>query len=53
MQDMSVEHNMTAVMITHNAALADMGQKIIKVRSGKIADIVINENPKKVEDIEY
>ena len=53
LQDMSVEHNMTVVMITHNAALADMGQKIIKVRSGKIDDIIINENPKKVEDIEY
>ena len=53
LQDMSVEHNMTVVMITHNAALADMGQKIIKVRSGRIDDIVINENPKKVEDIEY
>ena len=53
LQDMSVEHNMTVVMITHNAALADMGQKIIKVRSGKIEDIIINENPKKVEDIEY
>ncbi|MBR2028789.1 MAG: ABC transporter ATP-binding protein [Oscillospiraceae bacterium] len=53
LQDMSVEHNMTVVMITHNAALADMGQKIIKVRSGRIDDIMINENPKKVEDIEY
>ena len=53
LQDMSVEHNMTVVMITHNAALADMGQKIIKVRSGKIEDIIINEHPKKVEDIEY
>ncbi|MBQ5782011.1 MAG: ABC transporter ATP-binding protein [Oscillospiraceae bacterium] len=53
LQDMSVEHNMTVVMITHNAALADMGQKIIKVRSGKIEDVIINSNPKKVEDIEY
>ena len=53
LQDMSVEHNMTVVMITHNAALADMGQKIIKVRSGKIEDVIINEHPKKVEDIEY
>ena len=44
---------MTVVMITHNAALADMGQKIIKVRSGKIDDIIINPNPKNVEDIEY
>ena len=53
LQDMSVEHNMTVVMITHNAALADMGQKIIKVRSGKIEGVIINSNPKKVEDIEY
>ena len=53
LQDMSREHNMTVVMITHNAALADMGQKIIKVRSGRIEDVIINENPKNVEDIEY
>ncbi len=53
LQDMSRQHNMTVVMITHNAALADMGQKIIKVRSGKIEDIIINPNPKNVEDIEY
>lgn len=53
LQDMSVERKMTVVMITHNAALADMGQKIIKVRSGKIEDIIINEHPKNVEDIEY
>ncbi|MBR5520366.1 MAG: ABC transporter ATP-binding protein [Oscillospiraceae bacterium] len=53
LQDMSVERKMTVVMITHNAALADMGQKIIKVRSGRIDDIIINEHPKNVEDIEY
>ena len=53
LQDMSVERNMTVVMITHNAALADMGQKIIKVRSGKIENVIINEHPKSIEDIEY
>lgn len=53
LQDMSVQRNMTVVMITHNGALADMGQKIIKVRSGKIEDVIINEHPKNIEDIEY
>ena len=53
LQDMSIERNMTVVMITHNSALANMGNKIIKVRSGKIEDIVINENLMKAEDIEY
>lgn len=53
LQDMSVQRKMTVVMITHNAALADMGQKIIRVRSGKIEEVIINPNPKNVEDIEY
>lgn len=53
LQDMSNEHKMTVVMITHNAALAKMGQKVIKVRSGKIEEVMINEHPMNIEDIEY
>lgn len=53
LQDMSRKKNMTVVMITHNAALAPMGEKIIKVRSGKIEDIIINKKPMDIEDIEY
>ena len=53
LQEMSYKHNMTVVMITHNSALADMGQKIIRVRSGQIESVTLNENPKSVEDIEY
>lgn len=53
LQDMSKERKMTVVMITHNGALAAMGQKVIKVRSGKIEEIVINEHPMNIEDIEY
>ena len=53
LQDMNREHGMTVVMITHNGALADMGEKIIRVKSGRIESVEINENPKKVEDIEY
>ncbi len=53
LQDMNKEHGMTVVMITHNGALADMGQKIIRVKSGHIESVEINEQPKKIEDIEY
>ena len=34
-------------------ALAEMGEKIIRVRSGKIEEVIINEHPMNVEDIEY
>ncbi|MBO4819017.1 MAG: ABC transporter ATP-binding protein [Firmicutes bacterium] len=53
LQDMNKDHGMTVVMITHNSALADMGQKIIRVKSGQIESVEINEDPKKIEDIEY
>lgn len=53
LQDMCFENNMTVVMITHNAALAKMANKVIHVKSGKIEKVVINKKPKKVEDIEY
>ena len=53
LQNMCYEQNMTVVMITHNSALADMGQKIIRVRSGKIESVSINPEPKNAEDIEY
>jgi len=53
LQDMCYKENMTVVMITHNGALADMGQKIIRVKSGQIESITINEHPMDIEDIEY
>jgi len=53
LQDMCFKQNMTVIMITHNSALADMGQKIIRVKSGKIESVTINEHPKDAEEIEY
>ena len=53
LQDMCYKHNMTVVMITHNSALAAMGQKIIRVKSGQIESITMNPEPKNIEDIEY
>ncbi len=53
LQDMCFKENMTVVMITHNSALAEMGQKIIRVKSGHIQSVTMNEHPKDAEDIEY
>ena len=47
------KEGITVVMITHNSSLADMGDKIIRVRSGRITGIDINDEPKDIEDIEY
>ncbi|KNF08197.1 ABC-type antimicrobial peptide transport system, ATPase component [Gottschalkia purinilytica] len=38
-------HNKTVVVITHNAPIADMADRVIRMRSGTIIENVINENP--------
>ena len=53
LQDMCFKENMTVIMITHNGALADMGQKIIRVKSGQIESVTLNEHPMDINDIEY
>ena len=53
LQDMCDKQNMTVVMITHNSALAEMGQKIIRVKSGHIESVEMNQNVRSIEDIEY
>ena len=53
LQEMCEKQNMTVVMITHNSALAAMGQKVIRVKSGQISSVTLNEHPMNIEDIEY
>ncbi len=47
------EYKKTVIVITHNADIAKMGDRVIKVRSGKIIENYINENPVKAEEIEW
>ena len=43
----------TVIVITHNLAICPMGDKVIRVKSGRIDSIEINEHPMDVEEIEY
>ncbi len=53
LQDMATVHHITVIMITHNSALANIGDTIIRVKSGKVTSIEENEHPMNAEDIEY
>lgn len=53
LQDMSIERGITVVVITHNAAIMEMADKVIKMKNGKVKDFIINENPLPVERIEW
>ena len=53
LQDTSRKENMTVIIITHNAAIAPMADKIIRFKNGTAESIEINENPIPVENIEW
>ena len=47
------KENMTIIIVTHNSAIAEMADKVIKFKNGKVEEIIINEKPKNVEEIEW
>ena len=53
LQNLSRAQNKTVIIVTHNAALAEAADKIIKVKNGKIKEIIINENPKSVSEVQW
>lgn len=53
LQDSCRKEGKTVIIITHNAALAAMADRVIRVKSGKIHSITKNEQIIPVEDIEW
>ena len=53
LSDVNKKFNKTVMVITHNAGIANMADRVIKMRSGKVIDNYINENPISPEGIEW
>ena len=53
LQDMSRTMGMTVVIITHNAAIAPMADKVIRFKNGSVEKIEINKKPKSIDEIEW
>jgi putative ABC transport system ATP-binding protein len=47
------EFGTTAVLVTHNSALAPMADRVVKFRSGKAEHTFINQHPTDIENIEW
>ena len=53
LQDMSNNQNTTVIIVTHNAILSHAADKVIRIKNGQIESITVNDNPKKVADLEW
>ena len=50
---MCKEEHKTVIIVTHNSAIKDMADKVVYIRNGSVEKVQINENPKKIEEIEW
>ena len=53
LQDTGRKNGMTVIIITHNSALTDMADRVIRVKNGTIASVTLNDHPKDISEIEW
>lgn len=53
LQDMSRKKGTTVIIVTHNAAIAPIADRVIYMHDATVKNIEINHNPKKIADIEW
>ena len=43
----------TVVIVTHNSLIAEVADRVIKLKNGKVESNEINKNPKKIEEVNW
>ena len=51
--DINKKLGITVVIITHNASIAPLGNRLIRMRNGSVQEMTVNEHPAKVADITW
>ena len=44
-------HNKTVIIVTHNHAITEIADRIIHVKNGKVSKMLINDNPKEIDEV--
>lgn len=53
LQDMSRKKGSTVIIVTHNAALAPIADRVIRMHDAKVKSVEINELPQDIATLEY
>ena len=53
LQDMSRNQGATVIIVTHNAALAPVADRVIRMHDAQVKSIELNEQPQSIASLEY
>ena len=53
LQELAVEHGKTCLLVTHNSAIAPIGNRVIRLRDGRVQSDIVNPSPSSASQIEW
>lgn len=53
LQDMSLKNGSTVIIVTHNAAIANIGNQVIRIHDGQVVENRHNDHPQPIENVEW
>ena len=53
LQDMSRKKGATVIIVTHNASLAPIADRVIQMHDASVKSVVLNPQPQDIDDLEY
>ena len=53
LQDMSRNQGATVIIVTHNAALAPIADRVIRMHDARVKSVTVNEEPQDISTLEY
>ena len=53
LQDTCRQNEMTVIVITHNQAITPMADRVIRMKNSRVSQVILNDRPTPVEEIEW
>lgn len=53
LSDVAKKNGKTVIIVTHNGALTEIGDKVFKIKNGKIEESIVNKKPKNIDEVEW